>query len=228
MIPDRLVIASFNKSKLREIREIMSVTGLDFLTPVDFGLTRLPAEDGDTFLVNAAIKAVHVAAATGLMAAGDDSGLVVDALDGRPGVHSARYAGEGHDDAANNEKLLEELAGKDERTARFVCAVALAVPDGLIDALDVDSCPPGVGYIRSRSLKADLQDMTVFFTSGSVDGIIIDEHRGSDGFGYDPIFLEPGLGLTFAEIPKEQKNELSHRGRAFRAMIPLLRLLTSG
>jgi XTP/dITP diphosphohydrolase len=162
-------------------------------------------EDGETFAANAAKKAREVAAAAGLPALADDSGLEVDALDGAPGVRSARYAGAGHDDAANNRRLLAELAGVPtaRRTARFRCAVALADPRG------------------------PLGD-TVEIREGACAGVILESPRGHNGFGYDPLFLYPELGRTFAELSLEEKGRLSHRARALAAMLPVLRAYLVG
>lgn len=231
MNSDRLVLASFNPSKRREVAKILSGTGIEVLSPPDFGIKGLPPEDGDTFLENALIKAVHVCRATGLCAVGDDSGLEVNALDGRPGVHSARYAltgdvfDDGHNDEANNVKLVSELAGIEDRTASFVCTAALCVPRVLrSDRYSVPAgLPDGVEMIDTHPRLPP--DIVAFTVRGTVDGVITDEPRGTDGFGYDPIFFVPELGLTFAQVPGDRKNELSHRGQAFRVLPSLLRAL---
>jgi XTP/dITP diphosphohydrolase len=159
-------------------------------------------EDGDTFAENAAKKAVFVAERTGLPALADDSGLEVDALDGRPGVHSARYAGDPNResrDAANNRKLLEELRGipQEKRTARFRCCIAFAVPG------------ENGAEISARS-------------EGKVDGVMLKSPKGEEGFGYDPLFFHYPSGCTFAELPAKKKNQLSHRARALRKIRPFL------
>jgi XTP/dITP diphosphohydrolase len=161
-------------------------------------------EDGETFAENATKKACAIALATGLPTVADDSGLCVDALNGDPGVHSARFAGEGHDDRANNRKLLASIAcvPTGRRTARFCCAAALATPE---------SAARGEAIVRE----------------GSCEGVILDEARGTSGFGYDPLFLYEPEGLTFAELPLETKNALSHRARAFAALLPAIRDLVS-
>jgi XTP/dITP diphosphohydrolase len=156
-------------------------------------------EDADTFEGNARLKALHYARLTGLWTIADDSGLEVDALDGRPGVYSSRYAGPQCDPLANNTRLITELAGipLEKRTARFRCVVTLATARGVVAT-----------------------------ASGTVEGLIVDDPRGSNGFGYDPHFLVPELGVTTAELPPEHKNRISHRGRALAALRPeIVRLL---
>jgi XTP/dITP diphosphohydrolase len=230
----RLVLASFNKGKRREVAALLDGIGMEILSPTDFGMHDLPPETGETFLDNAIIKAAAVAKASGLMAAGDDSGLEVDALGGQPGVRSARYAGDAHDDAANNRRLLAELKDVDDRSARFVCTVALVVPFQVCGCIldPVVSCGPRPGGPR-RGLPVPVVHPLVpagwmaFAATGAVDGVIIDDARGTDGFGYDPIFLKPELGRTFAELTGEEKNALSHRGQAFTSLIPLIRALAA-
>jgi len=153
-------------------------------------------EDGETFAANARKKAQTVARLTGRLTLADDSGLEVAALDGAPGVRSARYAGEAADDAANNRKLLAALAGvpRSGRRGAFVCAMALCAPDG--------DCR---------------------FFSGRLEGLIVEEPRGDGGFGYDPLFLVPEYGKTLAELPLEIKNRISHRGQALRQALEALR-----
>jgi XTP/dITP diphosphohydrolase len=197
-----LVFATRNKGKLVELRQLL--TGFDVLG-VDEAQQRIGraipevVEDADTFIGNAIKKAREVSLATGLPALADDSGLEVDALDGEPGVWSARYAGEGAGDAANNAKLLAALAGvpSEKRTARFRCSLALA---------DVQ------GPLADRSIIAH----------GVCEGVILDEARGTGGFGYDPLFLFPELGKTFAELGVGTKGDLSHRARAMQAIKPEL------
>lgn len=197
-----LVFATRNKGKLAELRELLP--GIDVLS-VDEAAARLGidipdvVEDADTFAGNASKKAREVSSLTGLPALADDSGLEVDALDGAPGVYSARYAGDQHDDAANNEKLLVALADVPaaKRTARFRAVLALA---------DVR------GPLGSEVLTAD----------GACEGVILDAPRGTGGFGYDPLFFAPELGQTFAEAGVGPKSDLSHRARAMKAMKPRL------
>lgn len=197
-----LVFATRNKGKLVELRDLLP--GIDVLS-IDEAAARLGTEipdvveDADTFAGNASKKAREVSAVTKLPALADDSGLEVDALDGAPGVISARYAGEGHDDAANNAKLLAALSGVPaaKRTARFHAVLALA---------DV------TGPLGTRTITAD----------GTCEGTILTAPRGTGGFGYDPLFFAPELGMTFAEAGIGPKSELSHRARAMRAMKPQL------
>lgn len=197
-----LVFATRNQGKLVELRQLLP--GVDVLS-IDEAAARLGraipevVEDADTFSGNAAKKAREVSAITGLPALADDSGLEVDALGGAPGVYSARYAGDQHDDAANNAKLLATLANVPaaQRTARFRAALALA---------DV------TGPLGSEVITAD----------GACEGIILDAPRGTGGFGYDPLFYAPELGQTFAEAGVGPKSDLSHRARAMRAMQPRL------
>lgn len=191
--PWRLVVASANPHKAAEITDILeSVTGGGpELVPRPVDVAEV-VEDADTFRGNARLKAVALAAATGLAALGDDSGLVVDALGGAPGVRSARYAGEAATDADNVAKLLAELHGvaPAERTARFMCVVVVAWPDG-----------------------------TEVLVTGEVEGRIADAPRGRSGFGYDPVFVpDEGGGRTFAELDPAAKHAISHRGRALRAL----------
>lgn len=183
----RLVAGTNNRHKLDELRAILAPHGIDVAGLHDVGLRIEVVEDAGTFAGNAAKKAVEVAAAAGLPAFADDSGLEVLALDGAPGVLSARYAGEPSNDRANTRKLLDAMGGVQDRRARFVCVIALATPAGL------------VGTAR-----------------GEIPGRIIDAPRGHGGFGYDPVFVPDGFDQTFAEIPAAEKNRLSHRANALR------------
>jgi XTP/dITP diphosphohydrolase len=180
-----LVIATRNRGKSTEIKRVLK----DFPVLVkdlnDFGPIPEPVEDGGTFEENAYKKASLTAKVLGLPALADDSGLEVHALGGAPGVHSARYAGAGATDAANNSKLLSALRGVEDRRARFCCVLSLAVPSGA--ALTYEAF---------------------------CEGLIVDSPRGENGFGYDPLFLCPTLGKTFAEMSGEEKLSVSHRGRA--------------
>lgn len=193
MQPRTLLLASGNRKKLGELQRLLAPLGIELRSPADVGGLPEVDEDAPTFAGNAEKKARSAALATGLWSLGDDSGLCVDALDGAPGVRSARFAGAHGDDAANNAKLLAELRGvpAERRGARFVCAVALARPDGTIDAV----------------------------LEGEARGRILDEPRASGGFGYDPLFRfdEPGhaaTGKVFAELSGAEKGAVSHRGRA--------------
>ena len=181
----KAVLASHNKHKISELQALIRKYLPDFelFSLSDVGLNGEIVEDGDTFEANALIKA-RFAARSGYIGIGDDSGLCADALGGAPGIYSARFAGEDGNDAKNNAKLLSELEGKDDRRARFVCTIGCVFPNG--------------------------EEMTV---RGEAEGVIINEARGSAGFGYDPYF-EYGDGKTFAEMTAEEKNKVSHRARA--------------
>ncbi|MHA7238382.1 RdgB/HAM1 family non-canonical purine NTP pyrophosphatase [Arthrobacter sp. TMS1-12-1] len=198
----RLVLATRNPGKLRELRELLrgQVPGLDVDTQViDAASAGAPdvVESGVTFEENARLKAEQTARATGLIAVADDSGLAVDVLGGAPGIFSARWAGRHGDDAANLELLLAQLADipQERRGAAFVCAAALAHPD---------DAPAG------RTERGELR------------GSLLAAPRGDGGFGYDPILVPAGLDRTCAELAPEEKNAISHRGIAFRALLPHL------
>ncbi len=180
-----LVIATKNKNKLKEFQELLQGLDIEIKSLDDFGPIPEAIEDGETFDDNAYKKAIHTARILGLPAIADDSGLVVEALDGAPGVFSARYAGEDASDEENVEKLLRELKGKENRAAYFQCVLSIAVPSG-----------PALTY------------------EGRCDGVIIDERRGNNGFGYDPVFFFEEYGKTFAELTMAEKGAVSHRGKA--------------
>jgi XTP/dITP diphosphohydrolase len=190
----RIVVATGNPGKLAELERILEGLPVALVPMTDLGLDS-PVEDGETFEANALIKARAAAEATGLPALADDSGLEVDALDGDPGVRSARYAADvdpAHDgDVANNDRLVRELAGVpvQERTARFVCVAALVAPDG-----------------------------RAWTERGTMEGHIVDTPRGEHGFGYDPHFVSEGETRTNGELTPEEKDARSHRGVAFRAI----------
>lgn len=194
----KLLIATTNPGKLREIRRVFADLDVELAGLEAWPGLPEPVEDGHTFEDNARIKARHYASLSGLWTLADDSGLEVDALGGRPGVNSARFAGPEQDPAANNAKLIAELRGvpAEQRTARFRCALALA---------------DGSGVLASAS--------------GVFEGVIIDRPRGTNGFGYDPHFLVPNFGLTAAELLPEHKNDISHRGQALRAIRPQIEAL---
>jgi XTP/dITP diphosphohydrolase len=194
-LPQKLVLASGNPGKLKEYRVLAAGSQLDLdLLPGFAALPEFP-EDAPTFAENAAGKALYYSKYSEEMVFADDSGLVVPALRGAPGVLSARYAGPGASDEQRNQKLLNELKGKsgDERAAYFVCVIALAQ--------------------RGRCLAV---------VSGKVDGEILDIPRGNDGFGYDPVFYFPELQKSFAEMNPEEKNRYSHRGRGFHRLLEIL------
>jgi len=184
-----LVVATRNKGKILEINALLAGLVDQISSAADFEDFPETVEDGATFAENALKKAREALLFTGLPALADDSGLVVDALDGRPGVFSARFAGEGAGDEANNARLLEELKGvaEESRQAAFICALAFVTPDGV-----------------ERTF------------TGMVGGYILLESRGCGGFGYDPLFLVDGFDRTMAELGLEEKNVISHRGQAFR------------
>lgn len=183
----QLIIATRNAHKLEEINEIFDFQSLDVLSAFDFPEIPDVIEDGDTFEANAKKKALEIASATGCWTMADDSGLEVTALDGAPGVYSARYAGEHCSYADNNAKLLSELSGKTDRSACFRTVIALSDPAGSVEIV-----------------------------SGECPGTIIDEPRGTNGFGYDPLFVPEGYTQTFAELAADIKNCISHRANALR------------
>jgi XTP/dITP diphosphohydrolase len=189
----KIVLASGNKGKLREFQELLVNRGFEVLPQSDFAVTEAE-ETGTTFVENAIIKARHACRATGLPAIADDSGIEVDALNGRPGVYSARYSGAGATDASNNEKLLQELAGVPEaqRTARYHAVLV---------------------YMR----HAD--DPTPILCHGVWEGVILTEPRGEGGFGYDPLFFVPSHQCASAELDKAEKNRISHRGKAMQELL---------
>lgn len=182
-----LVLASTNKGKTREIQDLLKDFPLDIKNLTDFGPIPPVIEDGDTFDDNAYKKAAFTARILGYPAMADDSGLCVEALDGAPGVRSARYAGDHATDADNVAKLLADLAPHDNRKAAFECVISIAVPTGA--ALTYE---------------------------GRCEGIITREPAGDNGFGYDPLFFYPAFGKTFAQVPMEQKAQVSHRGIALK------------
>jgi XTP/dITP diphosphohydrolase len=192
----KLVLASSNAGKLRELAALLAPLGHELIAQTELGLAS-PPETGTTFEANALIKARYAAQHAALPALADDSGIEVDALGGRPGVHSARYAGERAGDRANLHKMLLELGGVPlrERTARYRCVIALV---------------------------RDATDPHPLLASGTWEGIIIDTPRGQGGFGYDPIFLPAGMHRTAAELAAEEKNRLSHRAQALRELVELL------
>ncbi len=202
MSEPKLVIASGNIKKRREIEELLAGTPCRVLTLKDFPGCPEVEETGTTFAENAALKASAVAAFTALLTLADDSGLEVDALGGLPGIHSARFASENRTCNASDEDnirlLLERLESvpPEKRSARFVCAMALARPE-----------KNGRPTLLAEAL-------------GTVEGTIIEETRGTHGFGYDPVFLVPGYGKTFAELGPEVKHRISHRARALQKMLP--------
>jgi len=195
-LPAKIVLASSNVGKLRELKRILDDLSIAVVPQSEYGVSDAD-ETGTTFAENALIKARHAAAATGLPAIADDSGLVVAALDGRPGVYSARFAGAGATDEQNIAKLLAELHQVDEahRGAAFHCTACFVTPD----------------------------DAEQLLATGEWRGSILREQRGAGGFGYDPLFLDPESGKTGAELSADEKNARSHRGKALRQLGELLR-----
>ena len=191
----RLIFATGNEHKMIEIREILGELPVEILSMKEAGIETDIVENGNTFEENALIKAKEVCKLAGEMVLADDSGLEIDYLNGEPGIYSARYMGEDTSYRIKNQNLIDRLAGvpDEKRTARFVCAIAAAFPDG-------------------RS----------FVVRGTIEGMIGYEERGENGFGYDPIFYLPERGVSTAELPPEEKNSISHRGNALRKMKELL------
>ncbi len=192
----RIIFATGNEGKMKEIRMILADLGVPVLSMKEAGVSADIVEDGKTFEENAAIKAETIRDLTGAIVLADDSGLEIDYLGGEPGIYSARYMGEDTSYDIKNQNLLDRLEGvpDEKRTARFVCAICAALPDG-------------------RKLT----------TRGTIEGIIGHGISGENGFGYDPIFWLPEYGCSTAELSPEKKNELSHRGKALRAIKEQLR-----
>lgn len=187
----RIIFATGNEGKMREIRLILADLGMEILSMKDAGVELDIVEDGTTFAENAEIKAKAVWEQTGDIVLADDSGLVVDYINGEPGIYSARYMGEDTSYEIKNNNIISRLAdakGK-ERSARFVCNIAAVLPDGQVE-----------------------------HTEAYMEGLIADEPAGNEGFGYDPILYIPEFGLTSAQLSIEQKNQISHRGKALEAM----------
>lgn len=192
----RIIFATGNEGKMKEIRLILADLGMEILSMKEAGAELDITEDGTTFAENAQIKAQEVWKLTGDIVLADDSGLVVDYIQGEPGIYSARYMGEDTSYEVKNRAIIDRLSGAagPKRSARFVSAIAAVLPDG-----------------------------AVLHTLGVIEGLIAFEPAGSGGFGYDPIFYLPEYGMTSAEIPIEKKNEISHRGKALQAMKALLK-----
>jgi XTP/dITP diphosphohydrolase len=194
----KVFMATHNRGKVAELKSLLEDVSIQVLTLEDFPSLAEIEETGTTFLENALQKAKMAAEASGYISLGDDSGLVVDALGGQPGVYSARFAGESCNDQENNLKLLRLLKGVpfSQRTARFVSVIALVTPQG-----------------------------QVYTAAGRCEGIILEKLRGTGGFGYDPLFYLPELGKTMAELTLAEKNMVSHRGKAWREIIPFLQTI---
>ena len=189
----KIVAATHNKGKIKEIQKILASLGVEVITQTEMGITIEPEENGSTFADNALIKARAVKELCDCAVIADDSGLCVDALGGAPGVYSARYAGEGASDSEKIKKLLSELSGISDRTAKFKSAIAFILPDG-----------------------------EEIVTHGEVVGKITDKPYGEGGFGYDPVFFSDELGKTFGEASSEEKNQISHRSRGLKALFEIL------
>ena len=183
----KFVLATHNPGKIQEMQAILSQLGVEVVSPAELGVDVDVEETGETFAENAMLKAKAICAAAGLPAIADDSGLCVDALNGGPGVYSARYGCEGLDDAGRTALLLQNMRGQTTRAAHFACAIACAFPNG--DTLTAE---------------------------GRCDGAVAFAPMGQGGFGYDPVFLVPEKAKTFSQMTAEEKNEISHRGRALR------------
>jgi XTP/dITP diphosphohydrolase len=193
-MPD-LLIATNNAGKLREFERLFRDLGINLTSLRDHGIETEIEESGDTFELNASLKAAGYAVLSGVPTLADDSGLVIDHLNGAPGVRSARYAGDNASDQDRVNKVLREMKDARQRTGRFVCVISLADAGGNV----------------------------VVSVDGKCEGIIVDAPRGSNGFGYDPIFLPNGFDRTFGELDAETKNSISHRARAAAKIIPFLR-----
>lgn len=193
---DKIIFATGNKNKMREIREILSDLGMEILSMKEAGINKEINENGKTFEENALIKARTVAEDTDAVVLADDSGLEIDYLNKEPGIYSARYLGEDTSYEIKNQALLDRLSGvkKEDRTARFVCAIAAVLPD-----------------------KRE------FVVRETIEGYIGEKPAGTNGFGYDPIFYVDEYGCSTAELSEEKKNEVSHRGKALRAMREVLK-----
>lgn len=196
-----MIIATKNKGKAREFERLFRPLGFEVKTLLDFDEIEDIEETGTTFEENAIIKAEAVSKETGQVVIADDSGLIVDALNGAPGIYSARYAGSDKNDEANIDKVLKELeeVPEEKRTARFYCALAVAFPNS--------------------------KTITVY---GTCEGSILRERRGSNGFGYDPIFFVNELGVSMAELTPEQKSKISHRGNALKNLEEMIHTIAEG
>jgi XTP/dITP diphosphohydrolase len=192
---NEVIIATKNPGKAKEFEHLFASKNISVRTLLDYPEIGDIDETGETFEENAVIKAETISEQLNKMVIGDDSGLMVDALDGRPGIYSARYAGETKDDQANIDKVLDELSNvtEENRSARFYCALAIAIPGK--------------------------ETITV---SGTCEGEILNERRGINGFGYDPVFFVPKLGKSMAELPSEEKNRISHRANAIQELSGIL------
>ncbi|MCH9610234.1 MAG: dITP/XTP pyrophosphatase [Chlamydiales bacterium] len=189
----KLILATTNAHKARELKALLKHLDYDIYTLMDFPDYVPPEETGKTFEENATLKAESAAKALGEFVVADDSGLVVPAINGEPGIYSARYAGEGASDKENRKRLLERMHNVHNRAAYFECAIALASPEGLV-----------------RCVR------------GTAEGEILEQERGGHGFGYDPLFVKHDYNQTFAELPEATKNKISHRAKALQKLLLVL------
>lgn len=219
--PKAWVVATNNAHKLTEIAAILAAAGVQLCRPADLGVSLEVDEWGQTFAVNAALKAAAFARYTGRVALADDSGLEVDALGGAPGVQSARYSGDGATDARNNAALCAALAQRGDvvPTARFRCTIAVAWPAHL--APSVPTTPTTESTVELGGPFVLPDGVVLLLVSGTLEGTVSPEARGTNGFGYDPHFVLPD-GHHLAELASEEKNALSHRARALQALLPAL------
>lgn len=194
--PEKIVLATGNQGKVREFASLFADYGVDVIAQKDLGVSDVP-ETGTTFVENAIIKARHAAQETGLPAIADDSGLVVDALGGAPGIYSARYAGENANDSANIDKLLQKLHGNSNRKAHFFCTLV---------------------FMRHAG------DPVPLVSQGKWQGEILTSRSGDGGFGYDPVFYVPSHNCSAAELEKAEKNRISHRGNALGMLLDNMRV----
>ena len=190
----KYVLATANPGKIKEMREVLSGLGIEAISRKELGIDIEIEETGTTFFENALLKAKTICEKSGLPAIADDSGLAVDALDGSPGVYSSTYGGESMDDAGRCEYLLKNMENMEQRSAKFVCTIVCAYPDG-----------------------------KVISAQGECHGALARSPRGSNGFGYDPIFIADGKDRTMAELPLQEKNAISHRGKAIREFASQIR-----
>ncbi len=192
LAPGRLVLATHNPGKVVELHELLAPHGLEIVSAGELGLPE-PEETGLTFVANAELKALAAAIASGLPAIADDSGLCVDALDGAPGIYSARWAGPGKDFSVAMQRVHAETPAGAPDTAHFICALSIAWPDGHVESVE-----------------------------GRVDGALVWPPRGGNGFGYDPMFVMQGMAQTYGEVSRAEKEADNHRARAFALLLPLL------
>ncbi len=215
--PPRLLVATTNPGKLAEIRDILGEAPMTLATLDDHPGIAEPEETGTTFAANARLKALYYAEATGEFTVAEDSGLEIDALDGEPGVRSARFNGESYADKFAAIRRMLADRGAESSSARFVCALALARPSSPEGSAPRLTNPPGARVVPRRRLPARAVGI-LWETTGVVEGRVQLPPRGDGGFGYDPIFHYPAYGRTLAEVTPEEKAAVSHRGQAFRGL----------